>query len=56
MVIEDINQIEDILLNDEGFASYLTHLQEQKQHGMGDIGLDALTYVLAVCNGTINIF
>ena len=38
MVIEDINQIEDILLNDEGFASYLTHLQEQKQHGMGDIG------------------
>ena len=45
MVIEDINQIEDILLNDEGFASYLTHLQEQKQHGMDDIRFDTLKYV-----------
>merc|ERR1711997_1138540 len=30
IVIEDVNQIYDILLNDEGFASYLAHLQEQK--------------------------
>merc|ERR1711997_1263767 len=31
IVIEDVNQINDILLNDEGFASYLAHLQEQKE-------------------------
>jgi len=30
--IEDANQIQDILRNDEGFASYLAHLQEQKEH------------------------
>jgi len=30
--IEDANQIEDILRNDEGFASYLAHLQEQKEN------------------------
>ena len=35
VVIEDVNQIQDILLNDEGFASYLAHLQEQKENVVG---------------------
>ena len=35
VVIEDVNQIQDILLNDEGFATYLQHLQDQKENSVG---------------------
>merc|ERR1712156_161393 len=34
MGIEDVNQIQNILLNDEGFATYLQHLQEQKENSV----------------------
>jgi hypothetical protein len=35
VVIEDVNQIEDILLNDEGFKSYLAHLREHNKNAVG---------------------